>query len=280
MDYFDQNNYKTKIRSGIVVLVVLLFLAVLEFVWPQSFGWVRQGAVFITKPVTQKLWQSQGDDYNDIDKLIEEHKDLKAILEATVYDYIDLQDTKLENAELKEFLDFSRSNNFNQVTSEIIGEKIIGNINFIIIDKGSRDGIKIGQPVIVGKGVLVGLVSHIDSHISYIVPIEENTTALSARIVGKQGSVHGVIEGTPGVATHLRLIPKGIDLQPGDTIVTSGFDELIPANLFIGSAERIENETNSFFQSTVVNFLVDYHEYNFVHVIKFSDVNITEINEN
>jgi len=139
--------------------------------------------------------------------------------------------------------------------------------------------LQVGQSVIVGDGILVGLISHIDQRVSYIVPIAENTTALSASILGKTGSVHGAIEGTPGVATHLRLIPKNINIESGDIIVTSGFDEMIPPGLVIGSAEKIDNEANSFFQSTVVNFLVDYHDYDFVYVIKSVNNNI-DINNN
>jgi len=276
MHYLDHNNYKNRFRSGIAVLVVLLFLAGLEFIWPQSLAWLRQGTVFMFKPLTQKLWDNT-DDKRVADLLIE-NQHLRQTLDSLVFEYIDLQTVKSENENLKKALGFIKQTNFNYTTAEIIGEKLINNTNFIIINKGYDDGLQVGQPVMVGEGILIGLISHLDKQISYIVPITENTTALSARILGKDGSVHGVIEGTLGVATHLKLIPKNIDLQPGNIIVTSGFDELIPLNLVIGSAEKIDNESNSFFQSAVVNFLVDYHDYNYVHVIKSVNSHINNTN--
>lgn len=278
MHYFEKKSYKSSLKSGIVVLMVLLFLAVIEFIWPQSFSWLRQGDIWLSQPLTTSLWHR--DDVN-IDSLVQENENLKQSLNEIMFDYIELQTLKTENENLKESLNFIETNNLNQLTAQIIGEKKIGNTTFIIIDKGSRHGLRIGQPVIVGKGVVIGLIAYVDTRIAYVVPIAENTTSLSARILGKEGSVHGVIEGTPGVATHLRLVPKNINLQPGDIIVTSGFDELIPGNLVIGSAEKIENESNSFFQSTVVNFLVDYHDYDYVYVIESINHDLTQSeNEN
>lgn len=267
MNYFDKKSSRTFVRSGIVVLIVLLFLAIIEFVWPQSFSWIRQGAVYTTKPITTRIWNNTEDE-NDLEKLMQENKALRQTLDSVVYDFVDYKRLKNENDQLKSALSFFDKEQFTQIASGIIGEKVIQDKNFIIIDRGSLDGVAVGLPVVVGEGMLLGLVSHVDNKISYVIPLEENTTTLSARILGKDGSVHGIIEGTPGVATHLKLIPKNIELQPGDIIVTSDFNELVPANFVIGSIERIENEVNSFFQSVVVHFLVNYYDYSTVYVVK------------
>ena len=267
MKYFDKKNSRIFVRSGVVVLMVLLFLAGVELIWPQSFSWIRQGAVYSVKPFTARIWQSKKDQKN-IDILFQENIALKKTLETVVYDFVDYQKLKKENIQLKSALEFFEKNDFVYESAKIIGEKVVQDLNFIIIDIGTSDGVESGLPVIVGNGMLLGIISHADSNISYVIPIEKNIGALSARILGKDGTVHGVVENNSGVATHLRLIPKSLELKSGDLIVTSGFDKQIPYGLVIGNIERTENEVNSFFQSAVVNFLINYYDYSVVHVVK------------
>ncbi len=267
MNYFEKKSSRTFIRSGVVVLIVLLFLAVVEFIWPQSFSWVRQGAVYTAKPITERIWNSS-ENKSDLERLMQENKILRQTLDSIVYDFVDYKNLKDENTKLKSALSFFDKNSFIQIPAKVIGKKVIQDKTFIIIDRGTSDGVEPGLPIVVGEGMLLGIVSHSDSDISYIIPIEENTSALSARILGKDGIVHGVIETTPGVATHLKLIPKSVELQPGDIIVTSAFNDLIPENIVIGSIERIDNKVNNFFQSAVVYFLVKYYDYSTVYVIK------------
>ena len=124
----------------------------------------------------------------------------------------------------------------------------------IRIDKGSSDGVRLGQPVM-NEEALVGRVTAVFSGAAQVTLLTDTSASdtmagVSAR-AGRAG-VFGVVEpvgaGNPNDLL-LTNVPPGAKLDPGDRVVTRGtvsdtdrFPSLYPSGLPIGVITRIDNK--------------------------------------
>lgn len=105
--------------------------------------------------------------------------------------------------------------------------------NYIILDKGSEDGVKRNSAIITPNGV-VGMVYSVDKHYSYGLSLLNDRISVSARI-GREGLVAPM--SWDGVGTNhaiLRDIPLHMTVAEGDTVRTSGLSTIYPADIPLG----------------------------------------------
>ncbi|MCX7926477.1 MAG: rod shape-determining protein MreC [Fimbriimonadales bacterium] len=108
----------------------------------------------------------------------------------------------------------------------------------LIIDKGTRDGVLAGAPVIAGEG-LIGVVERADSGASVVRMLTAPRMAVSARVLNPQKASTGVCEGRGESMLLLNFIPPEAPLQAGDKVVSAGLGGKYPPNLPIGVVERV-----------------------------------------
>jgi rod shape-determining protein MreC len=118
----------------------------------------------------------------------------------------------------------------------------------IRVDKGSDDGVHVGQPVI-NEEALIGRVTEVIGGSAQVTLITDSSTKVPAR-AGRRG-VFGIVEpASAGNPTDLvmKFVPPGTQLSPGDRVLTRGTEptdrrrSLYPAGLPIGAITRIDNE--------------------------------------
>ena len=116
----------------------------------------------------------------------------------------------------------------------IVNKSFFGNKNYMTIDKGKRDSIKVNQGVISDDG-LVGIVVAVGTHFSRVMTLLHRSTSISAMIKKNQSFGSIVWRGNTPNVVQLEAIPKHIEVDIGDTIVTSGYSNIFPAQLPIGT---------------------------------------------
>lgn len=249
------------ITSGGAVLVVLLLLLVLQFAAPKTFGWVEALTVMLSRPL-YSLQQVEQPGQNE------------ALLRQSalvhIQDSNELLQLRNENQELKRLLQIAEITDTAGMTAAIVGQQEILDSTVTVINRGQRDGLEVGMPVVVDNFVLLGIISHVGPTHAHVLSLHESTLQLSGKIHDLEGAVHGIVEGSAGLATHLELVPKDIEIRIGQSIVTSGLDIGIPQGLLIGLVERVENEPNNFFQSATIQFMANPREYSYVTVLTSS----------
>ena len=141
--------------------------------------------------------------------------------------------------------------------------------NYIIIDKGSEDGIKPHSGIITDNGV-VGFVSAVDRHYSYGLTLLNNNTSVSARI-GDSGFTGSLVwDGTSSNKAILKDIPIHYKNTQGDTVLTSGFSGIYPPDIMLGTTE----EASLFDGATLrisVKLSQDFSSLNHVTVVECLD---------
>jgi rod shape-determining protein MreC len=125
------------------------------------------------------------------------------------------------------------------VPARVIGRSADNWSSIVIIDKGSYNGIRRGFVAINYLG-LVGRVIEVGDTASKIMLINDPSLGVSS--VVQRSRQEGLVSGTLGRSLIMKYLPKDADIQPSDTIVTSGLTSAYPKGLLIGTVVSIGEE--------------------------------------
>lgn len=105
--------------------------------------------------------------------------------------------------------------------------------NYIILDKGTADGIVPRSGIVTPAGV-VGIVNAVDEHFCYGITLQNALVSVSARI-GHDGTVAPLEwDGLHSRGAVLKNLPAHLETAPGDTVWTSGFSGIFPPDIPLG----------------------------------------------
>lgn len=126
-------------------------------------------------------------------------------------------------------------NGFNYIPATIVKSSSNTQHNYLIIDKGSEDGVVRNSGIITSNGV-IGIVDAVSPHYSYAISFLNTELFISARL-GESGAVGPLAwDGTSSDGAILKEIPLQFKFEPGDTVYTSGYSSIFPPDIPIGVA--------------------------------------------
>ena len=127
-------------------------------------------------------------------------------------------------------------------SAEIIAPSIRGNKKIIIINKGSKNGLREGMPVMNSRG-LVGQIYISNDSTSEVIPLISKKFAVNA--LQSNGKNHVIIYGD-NESLVIPYFPVSIPISLGDMFVTSGLDNVYPSGIQIGEVIEILPEDKQF----------------------------------
>lgn len=149
-----------------------------------------------------------------------------------------LRELEGENRRLRELLDLSARIDDPVQVAKVIGVEIDPMLRRVELDKGLRHGVRRGQSVIDASGVL-GQVAHVGPLSSTMILITDPDHALPV-LLSRTG-FRSIAVGR-GVGGELELIhvPKDIDVEPEDLLVSSGLGGRFPGGYPAARVVRVE----------------------------------------
>jgi rod shape-determining protein MreC len=169
--------------------------------------------------------------------------------------------------ELEQQLEFRQAHpELATVTAAVIGRDPEGLEKFIVIDRGSDDGIQAGMAV-VSPDFLVGEVVEVDPDRARVLLVIDAAFRTGARLQVSRGS--GIVYGLwqAGGRAEMRHIPIDTEVNPDEVVVTSGRTLLIPEGLIIGKILEIKRDELGSEITLSILPLVDFDELETVTVI-------------
>ena len=142
--------------------------------------------------------------------------------------------------------------------------------NFITIDKGEKDGIGSEMGVFNDKGV-VGIIYQTSGNFSLVMPLLNSKSMLSCRVKGSNSFCTLRWHGEELQYSYLIDLPRYAIFQQGDTVVTSGFSSIFPADIPVGEIERLEDSDDGMFYRARVRLFVDFASIDNVFVVGNDD---------
>ena len=166
---------------------------------------------------------------------------------------------------LHEIPDSMRSDHYGYISAAVSTKGRGGQHNYLIIDKGSEDGVRLHSGIITPHGA-VGIVDAVSRHYSYARSFASAGMAVSARI-GRDGSAGALKwDGTDTRSATLSEIPQHIPVTQGDTVYTSGFSAIFPPDIPLGTIERWKIVNGATYDIKIKLF-EDYSRLKYVTVV-------------
>ena len=212
----------------------------------------------------------------DVTRLSQLNDQLEAEVARLQSQIIELRQENAELQVLSALLDFARTHAENEyLTAAVIGRDISPFLHYIIINRGSDDGLRRGMPVVSSQG-LVGRVSAVTAGGARVQLITDPDTAINVRIQpsGAEALLQGSITGDLTVDA----IPQDAAVQNGDLVLTSGLGGNYPPDILIGQISGVRQRPTELFQSATVEPVVDFSLLEIVLVIvNFRSVDIAPL---
>ena len=189
---------------------------------------------------------------------------------------IQLQQQLKDSEVLYALLKFARARpNDTYVAASVIGRDPSPFLRYIIIDKGSDDGLRHGMPVVTAEG-LVGRVDAVIANAARIQLVNDPGSAVN--ILLSSTRTEAILSGTVTGDVQLDMVPLDITLKPGEVILTSALGGSYPAGILVGQVVSVRRLETELFQTASVQPAVDYNNLRAVLVVtNFSPVDINPL---
>lgn len=112
--------------------------------------------------------------------------------------------------------------------------------NYLVIDKGTIDGIKPEMGVVGGGGV-VGIVYLTSPHHSLVIPVTNRKSSISCRVRGQSYFGYLQWDGSSMRRAYVDDIPRYARVKKGEAVETSGYSSVFPPGIFVGRIRSISN---------------------------------------
>lgn len=217
-------------------------------------------------------------DFNEIQTLQERIADLEEQLALQNAEVIELREVASDYQRLSGLLQYTSSvDNQEFIAADVIYIDQQSALRVIVINRGTRDGITVGMPVITQLG-LVGRVINVSANAARVQLVTDENSAISARL--QTSRAVGTIIGLPTGNMRLTFIPLGAEIADGDLVITSGLGGNLPADIVIGQVTGTRSFEAELFQEAEVRSLIDFSTLEIVLVItNFQPVDVSLFEE-
>lgn len=139
--------------------------------------------------------------------------------------------------------------------------------NYIMINKGENHGIEPDMGIVGKKGVQ-GIIVNTSKHFSWAMSMLHSNIKISAKL--KKNDQMGTVSwgGNSYSSGVLSDIPAHINISMGDTIVTSGFSNIFPEGLLIGTVNDVDVKSGRNLYNISFRFAEDFNSIQYGYVIK------------
>jgi rod shape-determining protein MreC len=206
------------------------------------------------------------EEFDSVNELETAYIEIKNKYSQLIVDKTEFELLKEDNKELREQLNFFEGTNYNSIGAFVVGKSIEPLRNSITIDKGEKDNIKVGCPVIVGNGIFVGKIARVEKENSIVQLVNDQQSKVAVTVLNGDKSI-GIIEGGYGLSIQMNFIPQNESINTGDTIITSGLEEKIPKGLVVGTIDVVEKEAYQPFQKAMITPVINLDKISIVSVL-------------
>jgi rod shape-determining protein MreC len=212
----------------------------------------------------------------DLARIRQRNTELESQVSQLQSEIIDLKQQISETRVLSALVDFARVHPENHyVAAAVIGRDPSPFLQYIILNRGSDDGLRRGMPIVTQQG-LVGRIAAVTAGAARVQLITDAASSINVRL--EPSRAQAVLLGKITGEISLDMIPQSATVQSGDLVLTSGLGGNYPANILIGQITGVRRRDYDLFQSASVQPVVDFSQLEIVLVItNFRPVDISPL---
>lgn len=152
-------------------------------------------------------------------------------------------------------------------SAKVISNSVNKQLNYFTINKGSRHGIKPDMGVIDDTGV-VGVITNVSRNYATGLLLLNKRWSIPAKITKNNYAGSLVWDGEHYNTADLKEIPYHIMVNVGDTVVTSGYSNIFPEGIMIGTVKKYDIESGSNFYNIKVELSTSFKTVRYVEVVQ------------
>ncbi len=242
---------------NLIILVGVLFLQVLGLAMQvkkngadeEKTRLIRIWAVNAVTPLERTLvWVENGSgnlwhNYFYLRGVRAENRQLKEQIEQMRLQQVRLADDAAQARRLQVLLAFKEQFISHTVAAQVIGSSGSDLSRIIYIDKGEKAGIERDMAVMTSDGI-VGKVLLVYPSVAQVLLINDQSSGVGALL--EKTRLQGVLRGTANGEVMLERVMSDEQVSPGETVLTSGGDQIFPKGLPVGTVTKVGNGRDLF----------------------------------
>ena len=147
-----------------------------------------------------------------------------------------------ENSRLERLLEFRRRLIYSSRAASVVGRDPTLWNSSMVIDKGARDGIEVGMPVVNDIGV-VGKIAEVGQHKAKVILVTDPQFSVAALV--KRPRESGLVTGSLNGLCRMRYLNQETEVRVTDQVMTSKLSSSFPEGLLIGEVVKVEADPRS-----------------------------------
>ena len=196
-------------------------------------------AVVWVQNSTSNLWHN----YFYLRGVRAENRQLKEQIEQMRLEQVRLSEDAAQARRLQNLLAFKEQFISKTVAAQVIGTSGSDLSRVVYIDKGRNDGVDRDMGVITADGV-VGKVLFVYPNLAQVLLISDQSSGVG--VVLSKSRLQGVLRGTANGEIMLERVMSDEQVQPGESVLTSGGDQIFPKGLPVGTVTKVANGKDLF----------------------------------
>ena len=154
--------------------------------------------------------------------------------------------------------------------AQVIDKSINKMDNYFTLDRGIADGVKPEMGVMGAEGV-VGIIYKCTEHYSLVMPLLNSNSSISCKVSGSDYFGYLRWNGSDSRYAMLYDLPRYSNVEPGDTIVTSGNSSFFPEGVMVGTVEEAYPSVDGLYMTLKVQLSTPFAQLEHVFVVSKMD---------
>src|ERR1043165_20648 len=193
------------------------------------------------------------------DSLVAENAKLRAELYESRYD------TRIDSGHISDST-AKTVQQYTYIAARVIENSVNRATNIIYLDRGRNQGVQKEMGVINGNGI-VGVVIGVTDNYSVARSVLSKGYTVSAKFKKNEFFGNVAWKGTSSTEAIMLDIPKHVPVKVGDTLVTSGFSQLFPRNVMVGTVTDVKMEADKNFLEITLKLSTNFNSLSYVYVV-------------
>lgn len=238
---------------------------------------LQHGVAFAFKPFEVSIDNaasdvaSIGSALTEIDQLRTDNEALRSENEQLRLDNRSAAELRRENDLLTALLQLRQGLDFQTRTAQVIARETSEARRVIVVDRGTNDGVAVGQVVIAAGSALIGRVVDVGPDFADVLLISDSTSTVIGQLLSSGAT--GKVVGQPGGALVMQDVDSTIKVPIGEEVFTAGIElsggirSPYPKGLLIGQVVDVARDPNSVVQTVYLQPAAPLDSLEFVLVI-------------
>jgi len=265
-------------RRGIAFLVLLLVSVMLmAFSSNPAVREVQNGVSFAFRPIQGAIDEAARAaasvlaTVSEIDRLRVDNAALRAENDRLAAENARLDEVRRENDSLTALLQLQAGFDHQTTATAVIARESSEFRRLVVVDKGTDDGISVGDVAVAAGGALVGRVVEVGPSSAKIVLLTDPGSTVIGQLTTNAAT--GEVVGQLGGVLVMRQIDAGETVAVGDEVVTAGIElgggvrSPYPKGLLIGQVVDVKRDANDVVQTAYLQPAAPFDKLEYLLVI-------------